>query len=458
MNTSLSKVSKIDCSRLVFNNYFQSYVEEALRVGLVSMEEVANIKVMMVKLLEVQIQRYTRFESSSVKVETAEGLMRAILYSLDFKFKSLKGDEGVALLKTQSLETLFRECVGLIREQVEKSKVYFEKVKENRLQVDNFAYNDTIDRGFTNFYPFYDAEFGGHMEAADIDYPLCIDEMKEEGITYVYGYLKKLYYENLFCNYFKIEEINELLASSDPNEKELLINIFEMVLTNAIGNVVVHKDKVGLDLSQTDISLLQSRFENEDTPLVLLQHAAIEIMKTFKISGFLKQYILNACRPIGKRIEIAVINKTLDKIFVPFKVIGDRGVIDFKDGESLEDEAFKEVIEAVCCAACVTDKLEMFRANIHSLKDMIDFLEAECLYGSEYKALYRSLSEVEIALLLKVMTIEDEVHFKVCLQEVKQKKVLLHVWESELIAFLGRQKEDVRQKLWPVIQNIKMQS
>lgn len=457
MNTSLSKTSKIDRSKLAFNNYFQTYIEEALRVGLISMAEVANIKVMLVKLLEVQIQRYTRFESSSVKVETAEGLMRAILYGLDFKFKSLKDEEGIRLLKQQSLETLFREGVELIKGQVEKSKVYFERLKVNRLKVDNFAYNDTIDKGFTDFYPYYDPEFSGHMSAADIDYPLCMDEMKEEGITYVYSYLKKLYYENAFCSYFKIEDINNLLESSDPNEKELLINIFEMVLVNAIGRVLVHKDLTGLGLSKADISILQSQFENEKFPLNLLQSAAMEIINTFKINGFLKQYILCACIPVGKRIEVAVVNQTLDKIFVPFKRARDIATIDFKDGESLADDVFKEVIEAVCSAGGVTDKLEIFKTHIHSLKDMVDFLESECLYGREYQALYRSLSELELALLLKILTVEDEMHFKVCLQEIKQKEVLMHIWESELICFLGDKEEEFRCRLWPVIQNIKIQ-
>lgn len=454
MNTSLSKVSKMDMSKLVSNNYFQTYVEEALRVGFLSEIEGTHIQVMLVKLLEVQIQRYTRFESSSVKVETAEGLMRAILYSLDFKFKTLKDDEGVILLKKQSLETLFREGVACIKEQVKESKVYFEKLKANRLQVDNFAYNDTIDRGFIDFYPYYDPEFGGHMGAADIDYPLCMDDMEAEGIAYVYGYLKKLYFENMFCNYFKIEEINVLLASSSPHEEELLINIFEMVLINAIGSVLVQKNVIGLDLSKSDISVLQSQFENEKLPVDLLQKAATDIIDAFEITGFLKQYILNACPPIGKRIEAAVINKTLDKIFVPFQVLEDPAAIHFTDGESLDNDTFKQVIESVCYAGSVTDKLKIFKANMHSLKDMVDFLESECLYGREYQALYSTLAELEIALLLKVLTIEDELHFKTYLQEVKQKKVLPHVWESELMKFLDIKGAGVRQKLWPIVQHI----
>ena len=149
MNTNVSTTCKMDYSKIVLNNYFQTYVEEACRVGLISKIEVTNIQMMLVKLLEIEIQRYTRFESSSVKTETAEKLMRSILYNLDFRFKSLKEEEGIVLLKSESVENLFREAIVLIKAQVEKSKIYLEKIQKNRLNVDNLAYNDTIKHGFT---------------------------------------------------------------------------------------------------------------------------------------------------------------------------------------------------------------------------------------------------------------------------------------------------------------------
>ncbi len=457
MNTNLSTTYKIDYSKLVFNNYFQTYIEEACRVGLISKVEVLNIQMMLVKLLEVQIQRYTRFESSSVKTETAGKLMRSILYNLDFKFKRLKEEEGVYLLKTQSVESLFREGVVLVKEQVEKSRFYLKKLQNNRLKVDNFAYNDTIDHGFTNFYPYYEPEFSAHLSPVDIDYPLYHDSMKEEGIEYVYGYLKKLYYENEFCSYFKIEEINQLLESSHPHHKELLVNIFEVVLINALGRVLVNKDLTSLVLNESDCIILKGEFENIKLPLELLQVGAIQIIDSFKIEGFLKQYIVYVLPNIASRIAEAMVNNTLDKVFVLFKDTKDHVTVAFKDGVSLADDDFKAMMEEIRGCDDIRDKLVIFKENIHSLKDMIDFLESECLYDQEYKAVYATLSEIEMALLLKVLAMEDEACFNVRLQEVRNNEILGQLWECELLDFLDTREEGIRQRLWQIVQNIKIE-
>ena len=454
MNTNVSTTCRMDDSKLIFNNYFQTYVQEAYRQGLISEIEVTTIQMMLLKLLEAEIQRYTRFESSSVKTETAENIMRSILYNLDFKFKSLKGEEGVSLLKTESVETLFRAGILLVKEQVEKSKIYLERIQKNCLKVENLAYNHTINHGFTDFYPYYDPEFGAHLGAADIDYPLCFDQMKKEGIEYVYGYLKKLYYENEFCRYFKIEEINQLLESSHPHHEELLINIFELVLVNSLGCTLVHKDVTTLVLSKSDCMVLQGEFENVREPLELLRVGAMQIIEHFRIKGFLKQYIFFVLPGIATRITEAVANKRVDQVFVVFKASKDCSRIDFEDGVSLADEDFRVVIEEINECRDINKKLVIFKEHIHSLKDMIDCLEAECLYGNEYQFLYATLSGAEIALLLKVLNIDDETGFNLHLQEVINNKVLVHYWERELLLFLDTKAEEDRYKLWQVVKKI----
>lgn len=446
----------MDRSRILSHNYLQTYIEEAARVGLLAPIDVTNLQISLVKLLERQIQRYTRFESSSVKVETAEGLMRSILYALDFRLKALKGEieEGVQVLKEKDLETLFIEGIQLIKEKFNKCKTYFQKVQDTRLKVDNYAYNDTIDHAFKEFFGFYEAEFSFQSPMADIDYPLCQDDMQEENVAYVYTYLKKLYHENIFCGYFPLEEIQSLLDSSHPHQSEMLINIFEYVFTNAIGRVLVHKDLKHLEISHADCEALQMQLETGEELYKLIEAAAHEIMRTMHITGFLKHYILEALPPIVKRIEFSVANHTLAQSFIPFKLGAKMEKVHFTDGESLEDERFKEMIEAVCGCQLVVEKLMIFKENVHSLKDTIDFLEAECLFGKEYIALYKSLSLPEISLILKYTSITDEQSFKTHLKEVQDDKSLLKPWEIELIHFLAKKQEAQRQQLWVVVQNI----
>ena len=52
MNTSLTKLSKMDRSRILSHNYLQTYIEEAARVGLLAPIDVTNLQISLVKLLE----------------------------------------------------------------------------------------------------------------------------------------------------------------------------------------------------------------------------------------------------------------------------------------------------------------------------------------------------------------------------------------------------------------------
>ncbi len=57
-------------------------------------------------------------------------------------------------------------------------------------------------------------------------------------IDYLSGYLRTLEQENKFCSYFPTEDIYVLLRGYDPHYRELLFNIYELVLHNAAGSLM----------------------------------------------------------------------------------------------------------------------------------------------------------------------------------------------------------------------------
>ena len=247
-----------------------------------------------------------------------------------------------------------------------------------------------------------------------------------------------------------------LLESSHPHQKELLINIFELVLINALGRILVYKDLTHLALNKTDCMILQGVFEKAEVPLERLQVAAMQIIDHFKIKGFLREYIVDVLPSIASRIREAIVNQTIDKVFVVFKTSKDDGTIDFKDGVSLSDDDFRAVLEAISRCSKISEKLVIFNSRMHSLKDMIDCLEGACFYEEEYAVLYATLSGIEIALLLKVLGIDDEVCFNLRLQEVSSNKQLTHCWEKALLVFLEAKEERLRQELWQIVERIQM--
>ena len=63
------------------------------------------------------------------------------------------------------------------------------------------------------------------------DYPLYNNLIgKLDGVEFIKEYLNSLYLENLFCKKFSEDKIKYLLYGYSHDYKELIINIFEIVL------------------------------------------------------------------------------------------------------------------------------------------------------------------------------------------------------------------------------------
>ena len=70
---------------------------------------------------------------------------------------------------------------------------------------------------------------------------------------------------------------------------------------------------------------------------------------------------------------------------------------------------FSRITELVAECDRTEKKIKLISDNVHSAKDFIDLLEADCLYGDEFRALYDSLGDTELAVLGRVI-FSDELH------------------------------------------------
>lgn len=80
----------------------------------------------------------------------------------------------------------------LVKEKVEKARKALKFVTQNKLSIDNYAYNNTIDYGIPLFFKEYNFNFGSHETPGPIDYPLCNDKIDKVGIEYIEDYLKRI--------------------------------------------------------------------------------------------------------------------------------------------------------------------------------------------------------------------------------------------------------------------------
>ncbi|EPS52653.1 hypothetical protein CFSAN002368_05883 [Clostridium botulinum A1 str. CFSAN002368] len=70
----------------------------------------------------------------------------------------------------------------------------------------------------------------------------------------------------------------------------------------------------------------------------------------------------------------------------------------------MANSKFKKLTEEIRECSLVEDKILLIKNNIKSLEDLVDMLNADCLFGDEYIAFFKTLSKMEIVLLSKYIS------------------------------------------------------
>lgn len=414
-----NNIQKYDCS--VENKFSEeSFLKDVLvtcyEKKLLDDNTLARIYYERMELLRVKLKYYTKDESSSVMTEVAESILQCIDYTIGIYLKNFENIELIIEeLKHTSLSDMLKMGQDLIKNKKLECKKLFNDIKANKLKVDNYSYNDTVDDGFSPFFKEYDDFFASHeTPGCSIDYQLYIDTMNFMGIEYVYNYLYDLSLENEFCNKFNIDEINKLLKGYDKKCELLLINIFELVLINSLGLIICNKDLNSLNINNLDRGIIKNKLEKLTmaelkAELIKDSEICLEVLeiKNTELMNYIKKGILNIALLINERIKL---NK-LETVFISFNEEEPNEIIEYIDGIRMTNSKFKKLTEEIRECSLVEDKILLIKNNIKSLEDLVDMLNAECLFGDEYITFFKSLSKMEIVLLSKYisdLSFEDE--------------------------------------------------
>ncbi|WP_010251078.1 DUF6179 domain-containing protein [Acetivibrio cellulolyticus] len=406
---NLEKKSLIKREDLNEEHYFQSILQEAHRLNLLSDSEVENIQMQSIKLLARQTERYTRGESSSVRVENAQSIFESILYSIGIYLKSLPDtDISLAAIKQNPLSELFQKGKKLIEKKVNISKHLLHLIQSDHVENNNIAYNQTIEEGLPEFFSTYDADFAAHDTTGSLDYPLNIDKMEFVGIEYIYNYLQKLYWENNFCKNFAEHDIDCVLRGYDEKYQDLLVNIFRIVFTNALGCIIANKNINKLEIGPVERQYLQEKLKDlpEDELYEVLKKTSAELCKELGIANeFLLEYISLTLIELSGRLKNALENDQLASIFVDHKEKIIKPIIHFLDGDKMEDELFRQLATEIRECRFVADKISIIQKEIHSISDLVDIMEADCLFENEFIDFFQSLGDNELAMLSNLLPI-----------------------------------------------------
>ncbi|GFZ30308.1 hypothetical protein CSC2_08340 [Clostridium zeae] len=385
-------------------HYFQSLLQIAYSNNLLSIRELEIIQLQMFELLTEIVGYYTRDESSSVREEVAEQIILSFSYTLGLCLKKQPTiKENIELIKSTKLKQLFTEGEKILKSKVELCENLLNTVYETRLRVETFAYTDTIDYGIPLFFKDYDIRFASHETPASIDYPLAVDVRNLVGIEYIEEYLNKVILENKFCSLFDAKEIEALLKGFNKEYSHMLVNVFQLTLTNYIGCILTGKVGTSLDISEGDRAYICSMIK--DLPEEMLEKLILMASETLCDNlciedQVLIKYIKETAQDIIPQIENAIKIDKLERVFITLKK-SEENFLKYEDGESLSNSSFRQITEEIRACHRVEEKIEIITDEIHSLKDIVDVLGADCIFEDEFIEVFKALEDFEIALLIK---------------------------------------------------------
>ena len=253
---------KLEKANIKYNDYLRSLTGELLRLELISEEQTEIIRVGLFDALEKLMRIYTDDRSSSLMTETANSILRSLLFNIDCAMMDIPNIETVVntILTTPMLELYYRGMMRIRRLKCESAGL-LAKAKHSRLHLPNIFYNQTLDVSLMQALKSYDEHFHSHLISGDIDYPLAIQSNTLRGIHYLRGYLMDLCSENAFCREYEGEEIARLYkVFCNKNHfpyGEPRVNLYTIVFNNALFNEYLRKDPGSLMLSIDECDIIE---------------------------------------------------------------------------------------------------------------------------------------------------------------------------------------------------------
>lgn len=447
MENSLVRQTGFNPQNIDVGNYMLSLLDEALQAGLISESALQDIQMQIMELLKDLIIKYTSGESSSIPVEAAQNLLLSILFCMDtFCVSSPTPADCLDELMNRSMKEVCREGMALVKSKVNEAQRLFEEVKSTRIRTSLVAYNSTINEAIPSFFKSYDTAFNAYDTPASIDYPLAGDVVGATGVSYMQQYLEQMKMENQFCQRFAGEEIEQLLENYGRvyriHYPEFLINIFEVVLTNATFSVMLGGKAASLAIHQSRIGLLRERLKGLETSKVgsLLISAVERIVEELGIADpKLRTYVHHCGEKLLPRLINAVQQDTLQRLAIPVMGGEPEPEILFELGENMDNEAFRRLVEDLLECRDPAEKARMILSRVSSLVDFIDIFKADCLFDDDYPALFDLLGDMELSILARIIfadELRDQPDQFLLSQAISCIQLSETEWVNQLIGFL----------------------
>lgn len=398
----------LDRFRIDERQYAVTLVREAMRAGLLDAVDLERFQIELMTAVGLAIQESTGGLSSSVRTDDAQRILGSILYGLDLYLLGLPSAEAavkvlpgltaasLVLSGRQAITAMFDDCRRLLQ-----------AVRDSRISTGLTAYTDLIDNSFTGFFDSYDYRFDARNAHLMIDYPLLSDDMNQTGVIYVRNFLEHLLLENWFCASFEPAVIDRLLTSHGKKYgvagSELLVNIAELLLKQALAAVLLGRPATDVDLDGQMCAWLANSLQALPAPDAEQRRAAA-IEKTLAAcvpekpaaAAYLRPHAELFCRQLlaaARQDTLAAFLTTSGETAAP------ESERPAQPGVSLSDADLRLLIEQLSEIEDADEKVELILSIVQHPDDLTEILGAACLWGPEFQILFQRLGDYELAVL-----------------------------------------------------------
>lgn len=407
MNSLDIKGAVINELKLSQGYYFQSLLQEAVDKQVLSEKQVEQIQFGVLELMTKEVDRYTNGESSSVPVEKAQEILQSIAYLIGAYLKTVPDMRlKLELLTKETMTVLFFRGLDVVAKMRTDSIANLNKLCHNDRKLRSIAYHDTIFTGLKEALHDYNMEFGAYETGGSIDYPLMIDPEEYLGMEYIYRYIKRISLEDTILRKFKVQKIHLILHYFDVEAEQLLLNLCELTVINALGCELLHKDCRELAISHKELGELKNILtgKNKDEIGQLLNATARLLCEELELLDEPADYLMSAIPEFAVRLSNNYVQNTLERFFIITE-----GEIEepeeLYEGRTMEDEELRDLIQEIGDLDTLEDKITLIRERVRSILDLIELLE-ECFYPDEYLRVYQLLGDEEVRILKKSLLLE----------------------------------------------------
>ena len=354
--------------------------------GVVTDEDLKRFYLKLYALLAKQADRYMEGRSSSIPKETAEQLMKSILYviGMEIRFEN-NGYMALHKLMSWDVDCLFASGLCVIEKKLKKVQHLQRSILKNLVISENSYYRSTIEDGVNAFFDLYSPQYGAHLIHITADYPLMAQRPSCQGVLFMEQYLTAIQIENRFLLRVDEEDLHHIMLSVSEYYEKIPVNLCQPAVLSALGRVLCGKNPEGVILQRVDVERLKGiLLEDADHLRMQVHHAMRQLFHTDRKET---DYFMALSDGLAKQIHQAIIDNTLHKLFVVPAKQKKKGHALLSYENRMNDEQYSALSHFLLWCDDAKAKVEKVRQCVGSLSDLLDLLDEELLDQDECDAL-----------------------------------------------------------------------